>query len=41
MHPDHVNQYFQIIVGEYAADLTRGVIITVSDGLIRKRNLPL
>jgi len=41
MRPDNVNRYIEKIIPEYAEVLERGAIITVSEGRLRVRNLPL
>jgi predicted nuclease of predicted toxin-antitoxin system len=41
MHPDRVNRYLQAIINQHAKMLARGAIISVSEGRIRMRPLPL
>jgi len=41
MRPDNVNKYLEKIITEYAELLQKGAIITVSEGRLRVRNLPL
>jgi predicted nuclease of predicted toxin-antitoxin system len=41
MRPDNVNHYLQILVVEYQAALEEGAILSVSEGRIRARRLPI
>ena len=41
MHPTRVNHYLQGIVTEYRDSLEEGVIVSVSEGQIRSRPLPV
>ncbi len=41
MFPDHVNHYLRTIITSHAKDLEQGVIITVAEGGIRIRQLPI
>ena len=41
MHPDRVNAYLQAIIAQHGKMLERGAIISVSEGRIRVRPLPL
>ena len=41
MQPHRVNHYLQAIVTEYQVSLEEGVIVSVSEGQIRSRTLPL
>jgi predicted nuclease of predicted toxin-antitoxin system len=41
MRPEQVNQYLTGIIANYSADLKQGAIVTVSEGGIRMRTLPL
>ncbi|MBN2389091.1 MAG: DUF5615 family PIN-like protein [Anaerolineae bacterium] len=41
MRPERVNRYLQSIIRQYAKDLRAGAIISVTDGLIRVRHLPI
>ena len=41
MKPQNVNQYLLAILNQHAADLIQGAVISVTEGLIRKRQLPL
>ena len=41
MHPDRVNIYLSMIIETHAATLGKGVIISVDEGLIRLRHLPI
>ena len=41
MRPEHVNRYLLKIISQYPEALEDGAIITVTEGRIRMRNLPL
>ncbi|RMH82023.1 MAG: hypothetical protein D6681_17545 [Calditrichaeota bacterium] len=41
MHPDNVNRYLQTILNRHGEALEKGVIISVMEGRIRVRTLPL
>jgi hypothetical protein len=41
MRPDNVNRYLFKIISQYPEALEHGAIITVTEGLIRMRDLPL
>ena len=41
MRPEHVNRYLLKIISQYPQALEKGVIITVTEGRIRMRDLPL
>ena len=41
MRPEHVNHYLLKIISRYSEALERGSIITVTEGRIRIRDLPL
>jgi predicted nuclease of predicted toxin-antitoxin system len=41
MRPVNVNRYLVRILADHAADLERGAILSVSEGRIRVRHLPL
>ena len=41
MRPEHVNRYLLKIIFQYPKALEDGAIITVTEGRIRTRNLPL
>lgn len=41
MHPDHVNHYLSHILTHYSSELTEGTIMSVTEGQIRLRALPL
>lgn len=41
MHPERVNRYMWTIVTQHSESLEQGVIITVTEGRIRARLLPL
>jgi predicted nuclease of predicted toxin-antitoxin system len=41
MRPEHVNRYLLKIISQYPEALEDGAIITVTEGRIRTRNLPL
>lgn len=41
MRPERVNRYLQSVIRQYAKDLQTGAIISVTDGLIRVRHLPI
>jgi predicted nuclease of predicted toxin-antitoxin system len=41
MRPDNVNRYLLKIISQYPEALEHGAIITVTEGLIRMRDLPL
>jgi len=41
MQPDNVNHYLKIILDNHSGDLEAGVILSVADGLIRVRQLPI
>ena len=41
MRPENVDQYLEKIVSEYAQALEQGAIITVSEGRLRIRDLPI
>ena len=41
MRPEHVNRYLLKIISQYSEALEKGIIITVTEGRIRMRNLPL
>ena len=41
MHPERVNRYLQEIVSRHQVALEKGAIISVSEGQIRVRSLPL
>ena len=41
MRPEHVNRYLLKIISQYSEALEKGIIITVTEGRIRMRDLPL
>ena len=41
MKPQNVNRYLQTILNQHQADLTQGTVISVTEGQIRKRHLPI
>jgi predicted nuclease of predicted toxin-antitoxin system len=41
MRPEHVQRHLFKIISQYPGDLAKGAIITVTEGRIRMRNLPL
>lgn len=41
MHPDSVNHYLQKIISEHRVSLKQGVVLSVTEGLIRVRKLPI
>lgn len=41
MTPPNVNQYLQNILSQHEADLTDGSVISVTEGHIRRRQLPI
>lgn len=41
MRPEHVNRYLLKIISQYPEALEDGAIITVTEGRMRMRNLPL
>lgn len=41
MHPERVNQYLRVIISQHQALLEQGAIISVAEGQIRVRPLPL
>lgn len=41
MQPGHVNGYLRSIILQYAKALKDGAIISVTEGLVRVRNLPI
>ena len=41
MRPEHANRYLLKIISQYSEALEKGVIITVTEGRIRMRDLPL
>ncbi|MFQ5687062.1 MAG: DUF5615 family PIN-like protein [Candidatus Scalindua sp.] len=41
MHPDRVNHYLHKVISEYKKSLEHGAVISVTDGQIRVRQLPI
>ncbi len=41
MHPERVNRYLQTIITQHQNILEQGVIISVTEGLIRVKSLPI
>ena len=41
MHPERVNRYLRVIISQHRALLEQGAIISVAEGQIRVRPLPL
>lgn len=41
MRPEHVNRYLLEIISQYRESLEHGAVITVTEGRIRLRDLPL
>lgn len=41
MRPENVNRYLQSIIEQHGEDLEKGAIISVTEGRIRARSLPL
>ena len=41
MHPERVNQYLREILAQHLTSLERGTVMSVSEGQIRLRQLPL
>lgn len=40
MRPENVSRYLEIVATEYENDLTKGAIISVTEGKIRVRSIP-
>jgi predicted nuclease of predicted toxin-antitoxin system len=41
MHPERVNRYLRVIISQHQASLEQGAIVSVAEGQIRVRPLPL
>jgi len=41
MSADHVNRYLQLILADYQERLIAGAVISVTEGQIRVRSLPI
>ncbi len=41
MHPERVNRYLRVIISQHQASLEQGAIVSVAEGQVRVRLLPL